>query len=98
MTDRKDCYTLLEAADLLSLSYDAIRMKINRGTLPAIRCRGRMVGIPKRGFWEACAQLEQVGQIRESVMSPKYRTERLLFLGEVSYEQNVLYGKKGARR
>ena len=95
MTERTDCYTLHEAAALLHLSYDAIRAKIYLGTLPAIKKNGRVRAIPKDGFWQACAQLEQVGLIRERSMPLKYRAERLLFLGKTSHDSNVLYGKKG---
>lgn len=97
MTRRISYYTLREAADLLYLSYDSIRAKVYRGTFPALRCNGRVYGIPKVGFWEACAQMEADGQIRAQSMPQNYRTERLLFLGKVNYDSNVLYGKKGVR-
>ena len=97
MTERTDCYTLHEAAALLQLSYDGIRARIYRGTLPALKKNGRVRAIPKAEFWEACARLEQVGLIRERDMSLEYRAERLLFLGKVNYEHNVFYGKKGMR-
>lgn len=97
MAKRTDCYTLHEAAALLCLSYDAIRAKIYRGTIPAIKENGRVRGIPRMGFWQACAQLEAVGKIRERDMTLEYRAERLLYLGKISYDSNVLYGKKGTR-
>lgn len=96
MSGGTDAYTTKDVAALLGISTDAVRMRINRGHFPARHCHGRLV-IPKRELWRLCAQQEADGQIRLGGMPQTYKDERRLFLGDLTFDHNILYGKRGVR-
>lgn len=89
-------YTIKEIAQLLSISYDAVRMRIQRGVYPPFRYNARVIGTTKKAFWALCVKQEKIGLIRAKDMPQMYRQERLTHVGAVSYEDNVLYGRSGA--
>ena len=95
MNTTADYYTITDVAVLLGISWDAARMRIKRGTYPSVTCNGRTVGVPKAAFWSLCIKQAQVGLIRPKNMPQEYRSERVKFLGDVSYEDCVLRGRNG---
>lgn len=95
MIYRADCYTLHETAELLGISYEAVRMRYKRGHFPAVKRGDNRPWVPAREFWNYCAQLESNGLIRLEDMPQIYKDERLLYLGAATFDHNVLYGKKG---
>ena len=86
-------YTIREVSDLLGLPYGAARMRIKRGTYPAVMLNGRCIGTTKKAFWALSAKQESVGLIRPKNMPQAYRDEREKFLGDASYEDYVLRGR-----
>lgn len=82
-------YTMREAATLLGITYDAVRMRISRDSLPNVKC-GSRICIPKREFWRDCTQKEADGLIDLRDMPPEYKAERFLFVGSATFEGNVL--------
>lgn len=89
-------YSITDVAVLLGISWNAARMRIQRGTYPKFTCNGRTVGVPKKAFWALSAKQEAVGLIRPKNMPQAYMDEREKFLGDMSYEDNVLRGKEHA--
>ena len=83
-------YSTREVATLLGISWDAAKMRIKRGSYPAVMYSGRLVGTTKRAFWALSAKQEAVGLIRPQNMPQAYRDERVKFLGDMSYEDCVL--------
>ena len=84
MNKSADYYTLTDVAVLPGISWDAVRMRVRRGTYPSITCNGRTVGVPKAAFWSLCIKQEQVGLIRPKNMPREYRDERLKNVGDTS--------------
>lgn len=89
-------YTVREAATLLGITYDAMRMRVSRDMIPSVRCGGRIC-IPKREFWRDCTQKEADGLIDLMDVPPEYKAERRLFLGDITFDHNILHGKRGVR-
>lgn len=93
MLDRCDYYTIKEAAEMLGLEYTAMRMRLKRGTFPAIVVNGRSVGVLKGEFWHICVQMETNGLIRANGMPQAYKDERQKNIGSVSYDHYVMRGR-----
>lgn len=90
-----DYYTIKEAAGMLGIEYATMRMRLKRGTFPAIVINGRIMGVPKGEFWHVCVQMETNGLIRANGMPQEYKDERQKHIGDVSYDHYVMRGKGG---
>lgn len=91
-----DFYYLSEIGQMLGLSYYAVKMRVRRGTYPALMYNGKIAGVSKRDFWRVCAKHESLGLIRVGNMPQEYRDERWKFLGDAVFEDNVLRGREHA--
>lgn len=89
MSGGSDYYSLREVSDILGISYDAVRMRIKRGTCPARFYHDRLAGIPKVDFWAVCAQQERDGLIWLKGMPQAYKDERRKYLEDRSVELKV---------
>ena len=98
MTDKViECYSVTCAAEILGMTSDALRMRVNRGVYQVAVTDARVVGIVKRDFWRVCIKYEQNGMIVPDKMPQAYRDERQQFAGDMVYTDNVLRGRKPSR-
>lgn len=96
MGERIECHTLQRAADILGMSYSALRMRAKRGIYQTVVTEKTTTGIVKKDFWRVCIRQEQNGTIVPDQMPQAYRDERQKFAGDAVYTDNVLRGRKHA--
>lgn len=80
MPGGSDYYSLRDVTGILGISYDAVRMRIKRGTCPARIYHKRLAGIPKVEFWAVCAQQERDGLIQLRYTTQMYKDERRKYI------------------